>query len=291
MNLTDFRDIYNSKDVEYIKAINKKRIGVFLDFIIKERPDYLKKLKSNKTLEAIFPLMERSINVRGCTRNFGGIVNVLSMYKDEKIHDNLRWAIFLYPIFPNTNFNAAMSRGSIRALYAYLRAIGFNDKKSKDIMRYYVFFKDDFSGIRNITKKVMMIFGKKNIAKLYELKKCLIENVKSSNDNVKSFYFNREILYYDNIKNAGLVYSISQLPIRKDCLDIKCYNKKIVGYIFLHVYNLFLTGTEYCNDNFLTRRYSEMLSISNSDTFDYYSLIKEKDSLARFNVNWRIKKC
>lgn len=208
MNLKDFRDIYNTKDVECLKTVSKSRLCECLEFLMKEKPEYLKKFKANGTLQYLCPMLYDTISMKGFTRNFGKMVNILIEYQGKSVNKDLRWAVFMSPVL----CNCVKINLKLKGVYLYLRKINISKKRACNIMKYLYFFNDASPWQKYHVKELILIFGINNLHFLFELKNKILSSMNSSEKEVR-IYCNSQIkIKYDYIIDRNETYSI--LPCR-----------------------------------------------------------------------------
>lgn len=280
MILKDFKDIYNCKDIEYLKTIPRSRIRLFFETAMVENPDYIKKLRTNGTLEylckPLFDSVQNSYSV-----DLSRMINILKEDKEKIYSKDLYWAILFMPTLCYNRRNIK-TNSILKKIYVYLRNIGVPEKRVKNVLKFVLFF----DAIRNHDvkeiKEIIMIFGRKHIIPLMEIKKKLYKMKYAAKDSCL-YYANMCLESIKQTLDSDEIYSFSKCPIYKNTNLKGVYDKRLLDlkYILVCEFYLGYIGAKPHNPDYFNNMYrecvlrssiSDNLSIFNFHNLYYYSV-------------------
>lgn len=282
MILKDFKDIYNCKDIEYLRTIPRSRIKLFFETAMVENPEYIRKLRTNGTLEylckPLFDSVQNSYSV-----DLGKMIKILKEDKEKIYNKDLYWAILFMPILCYNRRNMKIN-DILKKIYVYLRNIEIPEKRAKNVLKFILFFDSVKNYDIKEIKEVIMIFGRKHIISLMEIKKKLYDMKYAAKESCL-YYTNMCLEYVKQILNedGDGVYSFSKCPINKN-IDLKnSYSKRFLDLKYLLVCEFYLgyIGDKPDNPDYFNNVYREgilrssmrdNLSITNFYNLYYYSV-------------------
>lgn len=279
MILKDFKDIYSCTDIEYLRTIPRSKIKLFFETIMVENPDYIRKLRTNGTLEylcrPLFDSVQNSYSV-----DLGKMIKILKEDKEKIYSKDLYWAILFMPTLCHTHRNARNSL--LKEIYVYLRNIEVSKKRAINIIRFILFFDAMRNHETKEIKELIVIFGKKHILSLLEIKKKLY-TMKYPSKEAGVYYTNMCLERVEQIFEEDEIYSFSKCPINKNT-DLKnSYNKRLLDLKYILVCEFYLNymgnkpeDPNYFNnvyiENILNTSMRDTLSITNFYNLYYYGM-------------------
>lgn len=258
MILKDFKDIYNCKDIEYLRTIPRSRIKLFFETAMVENPDYIRKLKTNNTLEYLCRPLFNSIQ-NSYSVDLGKMIKILKEEKDKIYSKDLCWAILFMPMLCYNRRNMR-ANDIIKTVYVYLRNIGVPEKRVNNVLKFILFFDASRNHDIKDVKELIMIFGRKRIIPLMEIKKRLYEMKYPSKDSCL-YYANMCLEYTKHILGENEICSFSKCPINKNIDLSKAYSKRLVDlkYILACEFYFGYIGDKPDDQDFFHNTYKDVL--------------------------------